>query len=340
MDLEQIKILLERYNQGICTPEEAEMVEQWFDRINQHQSTITNDRELNLQLSDIKSRIDEQIAPRTPVRYLRRWYAAAAVAAVLLVAAGIIWLQQHTPTNEATGNTQLAAASTTTTRIIKDGFVEITTPRTVKDTIHLQDGSSIVLNSGSKLRYPEHFSNTERSIYLEEGEAFFDAAPDPGRSFVVRTTDLATTALGTTFNIRAYTTENKVTVALLTGKVKVDQLNAANSKASSLVLLPSEQISFDRQQLSLIKTSFAKPEDVSGWKQGYLVFKDASYNEIVNGIENRFGVTVINQSNKTEWNYTGFFRNESLKDVMDIICIATSLSYTIKKDTVYLVNKN
>lgn len=334
MDLEQIKILLERYNQGACTPEEAVIVEKWFDSIGQ-QPSIHAGEELDLELGDIKSRIDSQIAP--PVRRIPRWYAVA-VAVVLLIIAGIFWYNQRTPAHEMASqplNTTPAIAI----RTIKNGSVEVITPRMVKDTIQLQDGSTIVLNAGSRLRYPVHFSNSERSFWLEEGEAFFDAAHDQDRPFVVHTGALTTTALSTTFNIRTYATENKVTVALFTGKVKVDHPGRSGNEAASLVLLPSEQVSFNLRQLSVRKTSFAKSEDVSGWKTGSLIFKDASYDEIATGVENHFGVTVINQSSKTTWNYTGTFHNESLKEVMETICLATSLSYTVKKDTVIFVNK-
>lgn len=339
MDTEQIKILLERYQQGSCSPEEAKIIEQWFDQVNSHQSTFADEQALERELDEVKMRIQGQLAPAPPVRRLRPWLLSSAAAAAIILTAGLFWFNSNRPTT-APADTRLAHhPATGSSRVVVDGFVEITTTKGHQENIRLEDGSTVALNAGSKLRYPEHFSATERSVYLDEGEAFFNAAPDAGRHFVVRTAELATTVLGTTFNIRAYKAENKVTVALLTGKVKIDPLQN-NHPVSSIVLLPSEQISYDRQLLSMIKTSFAKPEEVTGWKQGYLVFKDAPYNELMTGIENRYGVTVINESNKTAWNYTGNFRNESLSEVMDIICMAKSLSYTIKSDTVYLVNKN
>ncbi|WP_160713720.1 FecR family protein [Chitinophaga solisilvae] len=337
MDTEQIKILLERYNQGSCSPEEADIIDKWFEQINSRQSVIADDRILDQQLDEVKLRIQEHIRPAPQVRNMRPWYWSAAAAAVVL-AAGAFWFSNRPLSADHTGSQPLAQLPATgSTRIVKDGFVEITTAKGARENITLPDGSTIALNAGSRLRYPVDFDSTERSVQLQEGEAYFVAAPDPARRFVVRTSDLATTALGTAFNIRAYDSENKVTVALISGKVKIEQLNSKSNTA--MVLLPSEQISFDCLQLSMIKTSFGKPDEVTAWKQGYLVFKDAPYKEIVTGIENRYGVTVINQSNKTAWNYTGSFKNENLAEVMDIICIAKSLSYTIKKDTVYLVNQ-
>lgn len=342
MDLDQIKILLERYNQGQCSPEEAALVEQWFNRIDHQQSGSNNDADIRLDLGDIKARIDERIAPALPVRSIRssrRWYAAAAAAAILLVAAGIFWYDQTRERPHQTAGIPASPSPASAIHSVRNGYIEVATPRMVKDTIKLPDGSSILLNAGSRLRYPEHFSDTGRSIWLEEGEAFFDATHDPARPFVVHTGPLTTTVLGTTFNIRTYSNENKVTVALFTGKVKVDHPGRTGKETASLVLMPSEQISFNLRQLSVTRSSFGKPEEIAGWKKGYLVFKDADFNEIVTGVENHFGVTLLNQSSKTTWDYTGIFHHETLKDVMETLCMATRLSYTINKDTVILVNK-
>jgi ferric-dicitrate binding protein FerR (iron transport regulator) len=339
VDTEQIKILLERYNQGICSPEEAAIVDQWFENINRHQSTYIEEKELDRELDQIKSQLNQHITPAPKVRRMnaRYWYAAAAAA--VLLAAGLFWFNQSS-TKHPAANMPVPLAASESNRVIRNGFVEISTVKGHKESITLEDGSTLELNAGSKVRYPEHFGDSSRTIFLEEGEAFFNVATDPGKRFVVNAGELTTTALGTSFNIRAYASEHKVIVALVSGKVKVDQLNNNTTKTSSLILLPSEQISYDRVSLSLVKTIFNKPEDITGWKQGYLIFKDAPYNEVVTGIENRYGVTVMNESNKKEWNYNGSFKNENLKEVMDIISLAKSLSYTIKNDTVYLQNKN
>jgi ferric-dicitrate binding protein FerR (iron transport regulator) len=339
VDTEQIKILLERYNQGNCSPEEAAIVDQWFEHINRHQTNKLPEQQLNNDLADIKQAVNLQITPAVPQPKIKSmkvywWYAAAAVVAVAI---GLVWFN-NSDTSSYTTTTNVVAANTTgTTRVVKDGFVELSTTKAHTEHLTLEDGSTVTLNAGSKLRYPEHFDSKSRQLTLEEGEAFFDVAPDQTRQFTVLADNIATTALGTSFNIRAYAKENKVTVALLSGKVKVDQLN----KNNTLILLPSEKISYDKLSLNLVKTSVPQPTEITAWEQGYLIFKDAAYNEIATGLENRFGVTVINNSDKEEWNYTGSFKkNEPIKEVLDVICQIKSLSYTIKNDTVYLQNKN
>ncbi|MET7000866.1 FecR family protein [Chitinophaga defluvii] len=341
MDIEQIKNILERYKQGQCTAEEANTVEAWFDSINRHQSTLVDEDFLELELEEVRQNLQEHIHPK-PIRSLRPWYYAA-IAAAIVVAAVLFLFKFYngaTPPSPVARQTVTPSQPGKSNRVIRNGYMEITTARGGTERIALADGSTIMLNASSKLRYPVTFSPQQRDIYLDEGEAFFTVAKDPQRQFTVHTAEIATTALGTSFNIRAYAHENKITVALLTGKVKIDKDQHQDKTAKPLILLPSEQVSYDRISSHLVKTTFSKQEDIIGWKQGLLVFKDASYNEVITEIENRYGVTIVNQSDKTEWKYNGFFKDESLQDVIETICISKSLSYTIKNDTIYLENKN
>jgi len=49
--------------------------------------------------------------------------------------------------------------------------------------VQLQDGSKAILNSGSALAVT--MDQTQRSVRLLKGEAYFEVKPDPGLPFVV-----------------------------------------------------------------------------------------------------------------------------------------------------------
>ncbi len=85
----------------------------------------------------------------------------------------------------------------------------------------LPDGSQVWLNTASSLRYAEDFGRKSRTVYLS-GEAYFEVAQNRELPFVIHTGNVSTTVLGTTFNIRAYPGQEAVTVAVRSGKVKVD----------------------------------------------------------------------------------------------------------------------
>lgn len=332
MEQEKITAVLERYNNGQCTPEEVAVIEQWFENIGQQQPILKSDSEIQADLAAVRQSLHRHIQP-VPKRYLRSWHYMAAAMAVLVAAGAWFFQQRQQPAHPALSQLPLADNATPGNRTVTNGYVTIHTPKGSQEQIVLEDGSTIVINAASKIRYPEHFTGHRREIYLDEGEAWFDAAPQPDNAFTVYAGNISTTALGTSFNIRAYSHEEKVTVALLTGKVSV-----TTNAQFPVVLRPNEQVSYDHHAAQLIKATF-KPEEIIGWQKGYLVFKDASFEQVRIEIENRYGVTIINQSDKKDWTYTGNFRQENLHNVIETICLTESLSYEIGKDTVLLKNK-
>jgi transmembrane sensor len=76
--------------------------------------------------------------------------------------------------------------------------------------VSLDDGSQMLLNTSSKAIVD--FSDGTRRVRLEYGEAVFDVAPDKARPFVVTTSDVTVTAVGTEFAVRVKNTGVAVTV--------------------------------------------------------------------------------------------------------------------------------
>jgi ferric-dicitrate binding protein FerR (iron transport regulator) len=329
VELEHIKKILERYNEGKCTSEESRLIEQWFEDINQQHTTQINENELHSELAGIGQELTKRIQ-RSQKRSLRPWYYMAAAVAMLVAAGTSFLLLKNRPANHAE---QPAIAKNNS--VNSDGYMIVTIAKGDTAHITLEDGTTIILNAASRLRYPAHFTGGNRDLYLEEGEAFFNVAPQPNSTFTVHAGNTSTIALGTSFNIRAYTREQKITVALLSGKVKV---LTTQQKEQPVVLLSSEQAKYDCQSLELVKTPIEDQEPIV-WQQGTLIFKDATYDEVRAGIENMYGVTIINQSVKKTWTYTGNFKKESLKNVMETICLTESLSFTMKNDTILLRNR-
>src|SRR5688572_8298430 len=88
--------------------------------------------------------------------------------------------------------------------------------------LRLPDGSTVLLNEGSKLEYPITFSGDTREVFLQ-GEGYFDIQHNPSKPFVVKTANVTTTVLGTAFNVKAFPSEKHITVTVTRGKVKVSK---------------------------------------------------------------------------------------------------------------------
>ncbi len=205
--------------------------------------------------------------------------------------------------------------------------IEKETQRGQKLTIYLSDGSKVVLNTNSKLIYPEQFSTEGRSVTLE-GEAFFEVSKDVNRPFQVKTKDLITTALGTSFNIN--TRKEGTHVALATGKVIV----SSQSTASEVILDPGKEAWYIPDTEKLV-TGYFDYDLVMGWKDQAIIFKKASEQEVFSTLENWYDVDIAKTNKPTSpWDYSGEFVKMDLNSVLLSISFSMDFKYTINEQKV------
>ncbi len=85
-------------------------------------------------------------------------------------------------------------------------YTEIVVPRG-EYSLRLADGPTVILNSETRIRFPNSFIGTERKIFLS-GEAYFNVARDETRPFLVEFLGGSVRVLGTQFNVKAYMGQN------------------------------------------------------------------------------------------------------------------------------------
>jgi transmembrane sensor len=205
-------------------------------------------------------------------------------------------------------------------------------PKGQKSKISLPDGSIVFLNSESSIKFMDNFE-VNRTIHLF-GEAFFEVAKDENHPFEVITDRLVTTALGTSFNIKAYENSSKIEVSLATGKVKI-----AESINNSLIeISPGEGISYlpTKGELELQTVDI---RSVLNWKDGILQFEKLPLPEVIEILERWYGVDIevigINPSKTVKC--TGKFKpNEYLSNVLDALGHSIEFNYKINQKKVTL----
>jgi len=329
LDNRKIKKLLLKYQRGITSKQENEALEQWLDGVNGADEPYIDDAIIQEQLKRVKANLNAQINPSQPhYRHLTIKLGIAATALLISGLAILFWsLQQQNKYKQL-------IVKQSVQKQINNGWVYLQTAKGVKHTVKLADGSVIVLNASSRLRYPQKFTAHKRPVYLDEGEALFTVAKDKTSPFTVYTTKFATTALGTAFNIRSYQKEHKVSISLIHGKIAVhDQLSSVRGN-STRILTPHHQLIADLHSIKSI--SFNDETAITGWIDGRLTFKDASVDEVLNSIENRYGVSIINNSRHMDWSYTGEFKTEPVEDVMKTICLTEGIKYNIENNAITL----
>ncbi|MDE6819744.1 FecR family protein [Bacteroides acidifaciens] len=204
-------------------------------------------------------------------------------------------------------------------------YAEVTSTMGTVVRYELPDHSVVWLNSGSKLRYPTVFKKNNRNVELT-GEAYFQVEADPERPFYVNTPNgLSVYVYGTQFNVAAYENDDYIETVLEKGKVNV----VTPGGQETITLLPGEQLLYDKQTSQAVRNQV----DVYGkvaWKEGKLIFRNASLEEIIKRLERHFNVDIeFNNNTGKEYTYRATFRTETLTQILDYLAKSANLKWKI-----------
>ncbi|MBA4299707.1 FecR family protein [Algoriphagus alkaliphilus] len=213
-------------------------------------------------------------------------------------------------------------------------YEEYSAPPGVKSTLTMQDGSKVLLNSGSSVRFIKNFEEDKRIIYLE-GEAYFEVAKDTLRPFSVITGEVTTTALGTSFNISAYRHE-VLKIALVEGKVAVDVVQTEDSR----VLLEKGEALKINTNSGEVKKEMFDSELVIAWTKKKIIFQRVKLAEAVRILENWYGVKFRFQNTPSpDLVLYGVFQDETLENILEGLSYSARFQYKIKNDEVIIIFK-
>jgi ferric-dicitrate binding protein FerR (iron transport regulator) len=177
--------------------------------------------------------------------------------------------------------------------------------------VQLPDGSTVVLNERTLLRYDTIFEN--RNVELS-GEAFFDVARDEQRPFTIQSEGATTTVLGTSFNVRAYPEEEKVAVSVKSGKVSVRK---TEKETEQVLLTAGESGLYDKPAEQIAK---AELSNALAWKTQELQFDGAKLAQVAADLNQYFGVTItIDNRQLLDCRFSGNFKEPELEYLLEVI---------------------
>lgn len=152
--------------------------------------------------------------------------------------------------------------------------------------IKLSDGTSVWVNSGSRISFPTVFEGATREISME-GEIFLDVEKMPAKPFIVRTGNMKIQVYGTSFNISAYADEAESSVVLVEGSVKI------STSHGEVMLEPNKRVILSENGVNVLD---ANVDEYISWKNGYLVLKKASLNDVLKQIERYYNIAFSSKS--------------------------------------------
>ncbi|MDA9669665.1 FecR domain-containing protein [Flavobacteriaceae bacterium] len=194
----------------------------------------------------------------------------------------------------------------------------LTIPRGGQFSLNLEDGTKILLNSDSKIKYPVKFiKGKKRQVELLYGEAFFDISSSKnnnGSEFIVSTKTQKINVLGTKFNVKSYGGDDVITTTLVEGKVKVE--NGENQ----ILLFPNQQSKVDSNS-AIIDVSDVDVSQQISWIKGLFSFNDTSLENIMHILSRWYDLEFIFKSaNQKNFIFSGILeRTKSIEDILFII---------------------
>lgn len=214
--------------------------------------------------------------------------------------------------------------------VTKPVMLTKTTHNGEKLNFKLPDGSNVWLNSGSQLTFPETFDSLERKVFLL-GEGYFDVKKDSVSIFKVVSGNIETKALGTSFNINFFEPD-EVLVSLVTGKVEIH----SESANKSYLLAPGEQLQYKQTQDHFNISEFSDAATI-GWREGLLVFENATFDEVVAALERWYGVEIqVTGNPNNSWALSGKYFNQTLDLVLKRISFIENFNYEINGKKIHL----
>jgi len=213
---------------------------------------------------------------------------------------------------------------------VKKSFadIQIEAPLGSRSKLYLPDGTMVWLNAGSRLSYSQGFGVDDRRIILE-GEAYFEVMRDEKLPFYVSSDHLQLQVLGTKFNFRDYPDDQEVTVSLLEGSVKLDNLLQTDQH----IQLTSNQRSILNKESGSMKMEAVTASNATQWTEGFLYFDEELISDIAKELERSYNVqiTITNDSLK-DFRFYGIFtpQEQTIQEVLDILAITEKIHYSMK----------
>lgn len=258
----------------------------------------------------------ERIAPPKKVRVPPVW--VRQVAAVLILSLTISALYNYFVQNN---QPEIIVEQTV--------YQEIEAAYGTKTKVTLADGTKVWLNSGSTLRFPTSFKNANERRVEINGEGYFDVTKNDEKPFIVNTSTLDVKVYGTQFNVCAYEDFDKMTVALVEGKVSLLKKYGEETK-ELIVLNPKEVVEYNKSEKKLYHSADNYMYKYTSWKEGQIVFFGDRIERVANRLGKWYNVDInITDNELNSYSFTATFIDESLEQVLKLLCISSNMKCKI-----------
>lgn len=214
----------------------------------------------------------------------------------------------------------------------------LTVPNGKQFNIVLSDGSNVHLNSGSSIKYPINFIKGQKREVFLTGEAFFDVVHDKENAFVVNAQELAIHVHGTKFNVSNYPEDRDTEVVLVEGSVGLKESILENADKDEVYLKPGYMGVYNRSDNNIYQEE-VNTSIYTSWMNGNLVFRNISFENIIQKLQRHYNVVIINNNEKLAhetFNATIETQHETIEQVFNYFNKVYQIEYKIIENKIII----
>ncbi len=207
----------------------------------------------------------------------------------------------------------------------------LTTPAGGQYQVMLPDGTKVMLNASSSLRYPQMFPEVGERLVEFEGEGYFEVVSDPQRAFVVKTASAhghqQIRVLGTEFNVNSYDREAAILTTVVGGRVQV-----SGDGADHVLLESGQQSVFQSapETASIVRREHADLNEVLAWKEGLFIFNNEPLPDLLKRVSRWYNVSFTYESDLRDIRFQGnYFRDKGLLNLLENLEAIGSVQFRI-----------
>jgi len=207
------------------------------------------------------------------------------------------------------------------TKDIKE-FNQLRVPYGKRAFLKLSDGTSLWVNTGSTVIYPNTFDDDNREIYVE-GEVYAEVIHDAKRPFNIKTDKIDVQVLGTVLNVAAYRDDKQINVVLVKGSINV---KVKGGKAT--IVEPGQLFEYSNQACTLRTVNV---ENFISWHEGKYIFQNEPIENILLRLSRYYNVTMILPLSASGITCSGKLElKDELSQLLNGLSEITSMTYAEK----------
>ncbi len=335
MKKKELDNLLQKFENGDCTPEEIIFLEGVVNEsIDTHSELSIFKDENEIQTEEVRlwNKLNNELfeKPRRRPFFSKRIFVQLTIAACLLLVVSFsiyIYIPEFFQRN-----------------VISDSRgMETQNNANTNQTLTLPDGSKVVLEKNSSIIVSEDFGKVNRTVLLK-GKAYFKVVRNEKKPFLVKMGNLVTEVLGTSFKVGSDNQNKSIEVAVISGKVSVYATTKSGSskKLNGVVLTPNLKAIYNTENQTIQESIVEIPQLlIPNLQKSDFIFDEIQFGELRDRFKLFYGVDIIFVNREIErCLFTGDLGGLNLFEQLDVAFSSIKARYELRGSTIFVNGKS